>query len=457
MPEGDAAKPGDGKDYSGVLGFVRWLGDFLYKAPVWMWLLLLGLAAIVFWALGGIPKFFMFSPEISHKVLIVGLVFLVGSIVLGIPSSLKPSQNVRRAYLIFPFLALAMGIVFSLVLVLSHLGILPASRSDVLRNDLEEIVIGLAMATWCGFIPVFLGARILRDIPTDIKSEVETLVKGQKDLLAETKTASASLHRTIEEELIKLRQTQTDLLKNLKDREDELVNHVEDATRRLLSGFDAVFARALCMVTNAQTELIFVNFAINFGSPHCYNAKIVERYAENNQGADMRKDVDLFLKRLRSKVVDDKVPRVQILTVSQRGTTESFLNALASRPGYEELEKNLENEGLRGAESKRDILKLMNAESNSFGGGDPPKAMYTCESLPIQLLITGVPTKDSVTPRFGCLVFMVGTEILKADMKPGSEPAFYTELDSMVEVFRTLALALINSPQTKRVVDVGSI
>jgi hypothetical protein len=454
MPEGNAPKPEENKNYSGVLGFLGHLLDLIYRRPVGLTLLFLGLAMLLLWALGGIPNVYPFTATISHNVFYVGLGCVAGSLALGIIDTLKLPQKVRRGYLIFPLLALAMGIFFSVTLVLSHFGYIPAPKSDVLRTDLEEIVIGLAMATWCGFIPVFLGARMLRDIPTDIKDRVENLMVKQTALLAATETASTSLHATIEEELKRLRQIETNLLKNLKDREDELVNHVEDATRRLLSGFDAIFARALCMVTNAQTELIFVNFAVNFGSPHVYNANTVQKYAINNHGADLRKDVEVFFKRLRGKVVDDKVPRVKILTVSQRGAIDNFLTPLANRPGYEELQKNLETEVLRAAASKRDILKLLDAERNQFKSDDLQKAMYTCESLPIQLLIAGLPTKDGGTPRFGCLVFMVGTEILQAGMEPGSEPAFYTELDSMVEVFRILALALINSPQSKRVAGV---
>jgi len=70
--------------------------------------------------------------------------------------------------------------------------------------------------------------------------------------------------------------------------------------------------------------------------------------------------------------------------------------------------------------------------------------MYEVDSLPIQLLITRV-SEVSELPRYGCLVFMVGSDMLQSRPAAGSEPAFYTELPDMVEVFRTLASALIQA------------
>ena len=77
-----------------------------------------------------------------------------------------------------------------------------------------------------------------------------------------------------------------------------------------------------------------------------------------------------------------------------------------------------------------------------------PKEIHMTESLPIQLLISGLPP-DRGAGKFGCLVFMVGTEMIQAGLESDSAPAFYTELDTMVKVFRTLAYALINSAQGK--------
>ncbi len=200
------------------------------------------------------------------------------------------------------------------------------------------------------------------------------------------------------------------------------------------------------MIQDAQDELIFVNFAMNFGSPHRYNPKVAEDYAEHNYGADFATDVNRFFFALKAKIVS--VPRVAILTVSDHGARENFLEPLSVREGYHGLRDALDEELYATIHTKRDIAFRLGHEAHYTGDTKGRKRLLEVDSLPIQLLIAGLPEYKS-SSRQGCLVFMVGTEMLQSSFESGDAPAFYTELDSMVGMFRNLARNLMSTAQRK--------
>jgi hypothetical protein len=440
MSEAAVAKVTDDpkdKEDSAMWGFFKKTLDFIETAPVSKILLFLGLLMVVLFAIGGFPKAVVFNAIESRNVLVLGILLIASSLAMQVVSSGKFQGKFGHFHLIFPFMMLATGI-FSIALVtLSHLGVFELPKSDRFRTDLDEVVIVLALASWCGFIPAYLSARLLKTLPTNIETQMSALTEQQKTLLATVENESnkllGALPKRIEDELVRL-----------KIAEEHLVNHVTDATRAMYKGFDEVFARAFAMIKDAQGELILVNFAMNFGSAHRYNSNVVQRYKERNNGADLAKDVGSFLNQLKGKIVN--LDTVQILTVTDEGALNKFLKPLSRRNGYEELLQ------LPIFSAEQDALIRAKASvAANIDAGDcdtSAKCMTQVESLPIQLLITGL-ARNGESPRTGCLVFMVGSEMLQTDVAPGSEPGFYTELPDMVDVFRSLALALIRNARNK--------
>src|ERR1017187_2102871 len=65
-------------------------------------------------------------------------------------------------------------------------------------------------------------------------------------------------------------------------------------------------------------------------------------------------------------------------------------------------------------------------------------------NLPFQILIAGLPGETSEEPRAGCLVFLVGTEILQLESAQGAH-GFYTETGNIVELFRDHVRALMGT------------
>jgi hypothetical protein len=177
---------------------------------------------------------------------------------------------------------------------------------------------------------------------------------------------------------------------------------------------------------------------LEFGKVHCANQKVLDAYA-TEFGGDFKTDVGLFYDKLQMKV--QKIPTVNILTISDEGASENFLEPLLTRDEYGKLRLS-------------DTLQDMRAAKRYFKTTIPetrkPKAwrtrqykIYELRSLPIQLLIAGLQPEDGGgEKRYGCLVFMVGSESLSG-VETGHESGFYTELEPMVLVMKNLAAALM--------------
>ena len=416
-----------------------WAGIFrLLEGPLSRILSIVGIGLIVLAALGGIPKVQQFSPAQLPWIFTVGILLLVAGLIgLVIPSIRDEAGKGQFRSVLIVIMVLALLSI--IVILLSFFGIGKIFASSNQHTDLDVAVIALTLFTCCGFLPAYFGASYLQDR----FGEIDEKLKDFRSIHEDLKTTP----NTIDQQILRLTASENDLLAHLKSREDELVSKVEDATRSLLKTFDAVFGKAFSMIKDAQDQLIFVNFAMNFGAPHLYKPEVAEAYAKRYAGANFATDVAEFFSTLKLKVVS--VPEVQILTVTNNGASENFLEPLSQRVGYERLQQNpiLKKELKAAIDSKEIIERNIKQEVLDRGDNSGSRRLLEAESLPIQLLITGLPHSISSPKKFGCLVFMAGTEMLQN--KEADAPAFYTELDEMVDVFRNLAWALIDAANRK--------
>lgn len=378
---------------------------------------IIGLGLIVFALATNSEAFKQYKPAQPLYVIAGGISALITAAVLWFVQRLTITRSVvEKRRLARLFIAVLGASVLSVILVFA---LVPGLRTTQIREIADPILLALLMASWGGLMPVYWTSTLLEDIPSKLDERLKAVERTEKDV---AQRISAQLEK-------------------LDLRERELVNHVEDATRTLLPGFTKVFHKALWMLQHAEREIWMVNFNVNFGSPHLYNSKVKKDYCTEFGGREtqLQEHVNEFAKELTKKVV--AVDTVQILTVSDDWCRSNFLRPLKERPGYGDLDVDQEFE--RAAKAKATLKHYINHSSG--------KIIEEVESLPIQLLIVGLPSENgSNDRRYGCLVFMVGTEILNTDLEPGKEPAFYTQLDSMVEVYKTLARALIRQAQRPR-------
>lgn len=263
-------------------------------------------------------------------------------------------------------------------------------------------------------------------------------------------------------------------LSRLINHEKRLIANVEDATRHVLLGMPQIFDRAYQLIKEADRELWIISFALNFGECHAAIPTVASEYnkltltdsyriSTTNKKRLLTKDVEDFLGTLRKQVTE--IPKVRVLTLSDSAIKESFIGPLLQRPEYSKVyHTQTKRDALYGQiqGAKADIINCMDRRDDKR---DPKESSFgLCEvsSLPIQLFIAGIKGQS----RSGCLVFMVGTEILQAanpvmtnddgkhgddegeeksddkTEKPFQEPGFYTELAEVVDVYRSLAEAL---------------
>jgi hypothetical protein len=386
--KGDASSEKDG---AGLWGFGK---AFLKKPFAWI----VGMLAVLMYivgSIGGIPKVLLFdaatSTQAKQAAVVLGVLAFVIHLVTSFPNSHRAKQLGR-------WISLWCVLVAGLILC-AFFDVLPWPKTDRLHEAADMIIVGLAVASGCGFIPAYLTASALEDLPDSIDRHIGSIKK----------------------------------------REDDLINHIEDATRSLLPGFAKVFEKALWMIENAERELTVVNFAINFGDSHRCNKAVASEYEKQNAGRIFANDVENFLSQFRARV--EAIPSIHILTVSDNGAREHFLRPLKTRNGYDSLDVDTALEALRAA---RDWTRRQIAERTNHRGANPAAVrIIETQSLPIQMLIAGLkPRPGSNELRSGCLLFMVGSETLQG-IPTGDEAGFYTELEKMVAVFKNVATALI--------------
>ncbi len=333
------------------------------------------------------------------------------------------------------------------LLLITVLFVLEADRKippiiDQSHALVDTMLLGLSISSWVGVFPVLFTSRFFGRLPLTLQQQLKAIDDRQKKF-------EESLAADISQALT-----------HIEEREEKLVSEVEDATRSVLKGFPAIFDKAQELLAKAEREIWMVNFAVNFGSPHRYNAKIVKEYLKlkrekdksfippslldesaptGDQMAEFDADVNAFKRHLETKIAT--TPVVQILTVDDAASRDKFLVPLSRRAGYEELLQgdSLRTEWQRACKAKKDIH--VKVEEYAIPGRQDQLMRVTAD-IPIQVLIVGLPRDGERESQFGCLVFMVGSGAIENLV---SGDGFYTKLDSMVVMFKDLVRALMQS------------
>jgi len=393
----------------------RWYDRFQDNPYIVLGFLGLALIALCGWAAYANKGWAVWQTVVAS----IGFVFLVLFLVIRARRSKatsEPSGTLLSIYLVFATLML-LGVC---------IGLWAFGMRGGRMHDVEDAILGtMVLASWAGLIPVYWSRAVLGRVPRQITAVADRLGACDKAITDSLEAAK----------------------KELNEAKERLVSTVEDATRSQLRGFLAVFEKALWMMENAQEKLYFINFALNFGEPHLCNEKFKEAYrktySKGGQERSLETDVKAFFNKFKAKIVE--VHDVQILTVDDDGCIKNFMKPLSEREGYKG-NLNVEQQCFKAQEAKKTILRCLALNQG---------AVYAeARTLPIQLLIAGLPPEvGRQKGRVGCLVFMVGTEVLRSGLEPGMEPAFYTELEGMSEMFTRLALALIQSAKKTKEED----
>ena len=208
---------------------------------------------LVLATIGGIPKIWSLDPASRPLCGGVGVVLMLVGLVITSASGASAARYAvikRRMGVVI----LSISVIVALVVIAAFFELIPLPRTDRLHEMEEMVIVGLAVASWFGFIPAYMTASSLANLPEKIDDHLALISKM----------------------------------------ETKLVSHVEDATRATLDSFAKIFDKAFHLVKEADRELIFVNFTMNFGHPHLHNANIASEYKLVTSGREFAADVSLF-------------------------------------------------------------------------------------------------------------------------------------------------------------------
>ncbi len=227
------------------------------------------------------------------------------------------------------------------------------------------------------------------------------------------------------------------------------ITNLEDATRRNLTGFAEIFARALWLLDKAEQEVWYVNFVFGFGRPHISDSAVAKEFEPIAKLLELPTTNFADAVRHFASVLMDKVAKVRefhALVLDPRALQPQFLTPLA------EPDSHLRPNAPGGIQDRNgQVMKEELGSWNAVGGagltrerrGLDEEAFHVAvtESLPIQVLLTRIRSDDGGEQRWGCLVFLVGTENVGRTVPRG----FYSELDHIAEVYKEFCQGLIRS------------
>lgn len=258
----------------------------------------------------------------------------------------------------------------------------------------------------------------------------------------------------ISQHLQKIRESEENASQTLEDikRTEALLQqdviNLEDATRRNLSGFAEIFDRSLWLLERADREIIYANFALGFGNPHRKNEHITHTFKElehrKSDSISFGHAVDKFWTTLQERAAT--IRKLKVVTLDDETYEKAFIAQLAKREGYNHLNdpKVVHDILCKEKTFRSAFLKTLQAREGQREGAEANKGMTEewlfGSSLPVQVLIAGLEAKkeSSDETRFGCVVFLLGTESVSGVKKPGLESGFYTELPHIIHMYRDL-------------------
>jgi hypothetical protein len=207
----------------------------------------------------------------------------------------------------------------------------------------------------------------------------------------------------------------------------------KELTAAVKKGFHQVFDKAFRLLRSAERELWIVNFALKLGAPHLGDPGVERAYTAYTVDGSLAADVENFYATLLSKI--HRLPEVRVVTITQDVAIEGFLKP---------LQKRQVEHGFGGMDIAKQTAIMQQCRDDVAEAGSLNENFLYREiaNLPFQILIAGLPGGKTEEPRSGCLVFLVGSEILQLEIVQGAQ-GFYTETAEIVELFRDHVRALM--------------
>lgn len=277
--------------------------------------------------------------------------------------------------------------------------------------SLPEIIIGVL-----GIVIAIAALIVTESTLKDVSERLDSTFRGLDTTLSEIKTQERRL--------------------------EEDITNLEDATRRNLTGFAEIFDRSLWLLEQAEREIIYANFVLGFGVAHAKNETVKKAYEAlaNKRKPTFEEAINKFWNTLKEKVNSHRITKVKLVTLNKDTMISDFLDKLATRVGYEYLkEAEFKAEVCdREGRCRQSLLNALKDKEDDWSVSEKNLEWRVGHRLPIQVLIAGLPPRSGKPQetRYGCIVFLLGTESVAGMKKPGAEKGFYTELQHIIDMYR---------------------
>jgi hypothetical protein len=287
---------------------------------------------------------------------------------------------------------------------------------------------------------IAMAHREIMTLPEIIIGALGIVVAIAALVVTETTLKHVATH--LDETFSKLDDTLVDI-KNQEKRLEADINNLEDATRRSLSTFAEIFDRSLWLLEQAEREVIYANFVLGFGYAHMKNEHIRSDYEAlpNKRKPTFEEAINKFWNTLKEKIIANRITKLKFVTLDEKNMVSEFLEQLAKRDEYVYLrEEDFRKETCQREETCREYLaNALRGKARDWGTADKKLDLEwrVGHRLPLQVLIAGLPPRPGQPQetRFGCVVFLLGTESLAGMKEPGSARGFYTELQHIIDMY----------------------
>lgn len=234
---------------------------------------------------------------------------------------------------------------------------------------------------------------------------------------------------------------------NQANRLEKGLEDLQEVVRFRLNGIPSIMGPAIHLVDKATDELFFMTFTPFLGAAHL-DALAADKgeSAVSVIGEESTETFEFAVNHFREKLEEKikVIPKMKLLIVSEAGWKPFFEGLKLRGDGYNSLDVNKELTKLKTSIEWviEEAVHCHKARVATAGALPERVIIKQVDSIPFQMLAAKLkPRFDGGAVRWGCLVFMVGSETVGLNR---ATVGFYTEVKDFMDIFMNVGNGLFD-------------
>ena len=238
---------------------------------------------------------------------------------------------------------------------------------------------------------------------------------------------------------------------NQANRLEKGIENLEEVVRFRLNGIPSILGPAIHLMEKATDELFFMTFTPFLGAAHLDALAADKGESEVSViGEESTETFELAVNHFREKLEEKikVIPKMKLLTVTETGWRPFFEGLKLRRDGYDNLDVDKEMAKLKTSIEWviEEAAHTHKARVATTGTSPARVIIKQVDSIPFQMLSAKLkPRFDGGAERWGCLVFMVGSETVGLNR---ATVGFYTEVKDFMDIFMNVGNGLFDHAQS---------